>query len=369
MENSIPKNSFKILIDTAKEISAGGETIRQTFGELSISLERLLTKTTKTTSGTDGSQIIEKKEWLIKKEEHDELVNMYLNKSSSLLDKVYKNQKDTKQLIFNITRLILGSILLVFFVLPLVNNNKIIFNFSNLRSFIIPKFLSISANQIVAKDIALVIFGGITAYILVLLTDKLKEPTLTFEVGSAVTGSMENETKKHKFIHIRIKNYDKKFSFMKFIQPSTLVAFSTKATIIIKDNHQRKFTCRWSNHPQFLPKVHTTPKGTITIPDINSLVQGREDIHPQPREANTEINEDKEIDIGLKYEGEHEFYVFNNESYFYTNNDYKDNKFKFSRGIYDGKIVISTMGIQKSQKFRIYNTSNKLEDFKLELIS
>jgi len=321
-----------------------------------------------TTVGADGSKKTEDKKWLIEDNEQKKLVSMYLNKASSLLDKVYENQKETKRLIFKTTLLIFIAILLIFFLLPLISNNKIVFNFSSMRSLIAPEFLSNSADKITAKDILLVILGGIAAYILVLLIDKLKDPTLAFEVGSVDIGNMGGK-KKHKFIHIRIKNYDKRFSFLKFIQLSTLVAFSAKATIIIEDNPSRKFIGRWSNHPQFLPKPFQNLKGNIMIPDINALVHGREDIHPQSRKAKIDADEDKEIVIGLKYEGENEFYIFNNESYIYIGSDYKDSKLQFSNGIYDGELVISTMGLKKNQKFRIYNESSKLEDFRLELIT
>ncbi len=369
MENILPKDLLKVVVDTAKEISASGETIHQTFGELSISLERLLTKVVKITNGNDGSKVTETKEWLIDKAKQQELVDMYLKKASSLLDKVYENQKDTKKLIFKIAFLIFVTVSLVFFALPIINNNKIVLNFSDQRLFTTADPLLNFNNQIAVKDIVLVVIGGIVAYGLVLFTDILKDPKLIFEIGSDNTGTMDGK-KKHKFVHIKIKNYDKKFPFIKLLQPTTRVAFSTKATIIIDDNGTyREFTGRWSNHPQLLPKLFQVNGKVVQIPDINALVQGREDIHPQSRKTKPGLNEDKEVVLGLKYESENEFYMFNNESYIYTSNDFKDDKFKFSRGVYNGLFILSTMGFQRTQKFRIYNESSKLEDFRVELIN
>ena len=368
MKDVFPKNLLRVVLDTAKEISASGETIHQTFGELSISLERLLTKFVKITNGNDGSKVTETKEWLIDKAKQQELVDMYLKKASLLLDKVYENQKDTKKLIFKIAFLIFVTVFLVFFVLPIINNNKIILNFSERQLLTITNPLLSFDNQVTIKDIVLVVIGGIVAYGLVLLTDTLKKPKLVFEIGSENIGTMDNK-KKHKFIHIKVKNYNKRFPFIMLIQPTTQVAFSTKATIIIDDDGtQREFTGRWSNHPQLLPKLFEVNGKVVQIPDINALVQGREDVHPQSRKAKREVNEDKEVAIGLKYDSENEFYMFNNESYIYTGNDFKDNKFKFSRGVYDGMLILSSMGFQRIQKFRIYNESSKLEDFRVELI-
>lgn len=368
MTSILPKDLLKVILNTAEEISASGETIHQTFGELSISLERLLTKGVKVINGNDGSKVTETKEWLINEDKQQELVDMYLKKASSLLDKVYENQKDTKRLVFKVALLIFVAVFFIFFVLPLISDNKIILNFSDGQFLTTSNPLVSFDNQITTKDIVLVVVGGIVAYGLVLLTDILRKPKLVFEIGSENIGIMDNK-KKHKFIHIKVKNYDKKFPFIKLLQPTTQVAFSTKATIIIDDDGtQREFTGRWSNHPQLMPKLFQANGKVVQIPDINALVQGREDIHPQSRKTKMGISEDKEIAIGLKYDSENEFYMFNNESYIYINNNFKDEKFKFSRGVYSGMLILSTMGFQRTQKFRIYNESSKLEDFRVELI-
>lgn len=131
MNNILPKDLLKIVVDTAKEISASGETIHQTFGELSISLERLLTKVVKITNGNDGSKVIETKEWLTDKNEQKELVKNYYEQANKLLERVYENQRYTKQLIFNIALLIFLAIILIFFLLPLINKTVIVFTLSN----------------------------------------------------------------------------------------------------------------------------------------------------------------------------------------------------------------------------------------------
>lgn len=368
MKDAFPKNLLRVVLDTAKEISASGETIHQTFGELSISLERLLTKVAKVTDGNDGSKVTETKEWLIKDDNQQELVDMYLKKATSLLDKVYENQKDTKRLVFKVALLIFIAVFMVFFVLPIINSNRIVLNFSTTPFLNTANFLLNLDDRITTKDIILVATGGLVAYVLVLITDALKKPKLVFGVGSGNIGTMDSK-KKHKFIHIKVKNYNKKFPFIGLLQPTTQVAFSTKATVIIDDGGtEREFSGRWSNHPQPLPKLFQANGKIVQIPDVNALVQGREDIHPQPRKTKERVNEDKEITIGLKYEGENEFYVFNNESYIHTNSDYKNEKFKFSRGLYTGILILSSMGFLKAQKFRVHNESSKLEDFRVELV-
>ena len=141
MNNIYPKNLLKIIIDTAKEISASGETIHQTFGELSISLERLLTKSVKVTDGKDGSIVTETKDWLTNKTEQKELVKNYYEQANKLLERVYEHQRHTKQLIFNIAFLVFLAVLLIFFLLPLINKTAVVFTLNNEK---FPSIISIA---------------------------------------------------------------------------------------------------------------------------------------------------------------------------------------------------------------------------------
>ncbi|GEM_PF-4533955 len=145
MKNFFPKDFLKVVLNTADEISSSGETIHQTYGELSISLERLLTKTTRVTNGVDGSKMTETKEWLTEDEKQKTLVEDYHKKASGLLKEVYDNQRHTKQLVFNIALLIFIAIVLIFFIRPLIGNLQIIYTLANERlSSIISIIVAIS---------------------------------------------------------------------------------------------------------------------------------------------------------------------------------------------------------------------------------
>jgi len=186
------------------------------------------------------------------------------------------------------------------------------------------------------------IIGWLSGLASVVLIDYLKKPNISFEVGSEA----EDTVHKWRFIHIRVKNLKKSGVLGLF---GTLPAFSCKAIVRIDD---KSFVGRWTSKEQ--------PIGSI--PDVinKALVHPREDIFPF-----TGDYEAVEIAVGIKYDGEVEFYGFNNESYLHK--DLKDNSRKYKAGIYDGSLTISTMGKVYSNKFKIYNNTNNRKDFHLEL--
>lgn len=207
--------------------------------------------------------------------------------------------------------------------------------------------------------------SAIIAYALVVLVELLKEPQLyfdeTIDKADIVPGSTSG--RKWKFVHIRVRNFNRKFPQLIWITPATQSAFSTKATIAIKDGlDEKEFVGRWDSLPQPIQL-----NGQNYVPDFNlALIHPREDIHPQSKsdESNKEA---KNIVIGLKYENEDEFYGFNNESYIYMAQDYKNNKYKFGKGEFKGKVVLSTLGLKREIGFTIYNNSSNLDDFYIEV--
>lgn len=189
--------------------------------------------------------------------------------------------------------------------------------------------------------------GWILGLFSVLIVDYLKEPNLIFEVGSISSGDPIN---KWRFIHIKVKNLKRKIWFSPF---TTLSAFSCKVVVKIEN---KSFVGRWTSKEQ--------PIGNISDIINKALVHPREDIHPYTGEY-----EAVEVAVGIKYENEDEFYGFNNESYLPTHKDLKNMAYQFGKGEFDGEIVVSTLGKTYSQKFKVYNKSQRRRDFWLELIS
>lgn len=123
MNNINAKAEFKAFVDPAKELLSSGETIHQVFGELSISLERLLTDSKTETHGADGSKKIETKNWIMtdRQERLDFIRTIYLSTAKELLEKVYQNQKDIRTFIKDCLFLII-IILIIIFEIILLND-------------------------------------------------------------------------------------------------------------------------------------------------------------------------------------------------------------------------------------------------------
>ncbi|OGK64498.1 hypothetical protein A2313_04870 [Candidatus Roizmanbacteria bacterium RIFOXYB2_FULL_41_10] len=191
------------------------------------------------------------------------------------------------------------------------------------------------------------LLGWVLSFLSVWTIDKLKEPNLIFEIGSIAD---KHPTYKWKFVHIRVKNC-KKLPKINPFTPSP--AFECKAIIKIED---KVFIGRWTSKEQ---PIGNNPGDIVN----KAFVHPRETIHPF-----TSDHESVEVVIGLKYEGEDNFYRFNNENYLYEQNGYKNKEWEFPKGTYDGEIEISTLGQIYKQPFKVMNKSNKRDDFWLELV-
>lgn len=99
------KLDTKTLIDTAKEIQAGGEIIHQSVGEISISLDRLMRllekRTIKHSNGT-----VEKISIDIEKDDVDKLTSKMFEEARSFLKDVYDHQN--KGRIYNVALFFIG---------------------------------------------------------------------------------------------------------------------------------------------------------------------------------------------------------------------------------------------------------------------
>lgn len=84
--------NLKAIVDTAKEIKSGGESVHQIIGELSISLERI-------------AKIHNSKEdWT--KEDVSQLIDRMFLEGQYLLKQIYENQNKTRTFILKIVLII-----------------------------------------------------------------------------------------------------------------------------------------------------------------------------------------------------------------------------------------------------------------------
>lgn len=197
------------------------------------------------------------------------------------------------------------------------------------------------------------ILGGIIGLGLVSLTDWLKTPILFIQKGSEAPAPPNHPLGNWKIIHIRVRNRKRKY---KYLPIRTSTAFSTAAQIVITDNSNKKsFSGKWGSTLQPILSGQVQPDLTYLPP--------KADIHPS-----SGIDEEyEEVAVGMKYDGEDEFYGFNLQSYLYQNNKLKNPDLQFGKGEYVGKIVLSSQGIRYPLRFKVYNKSSSLNDFYLEV--
>lgn len=104
------KLDTKTLIDTAKEIQAGGDVIHQSVGEISISLERLVKllekRTIKHSNGT-----VEEIALQLEKGYVDKLINRMFSEADSLLKDIYKHQDNGRK--YTLIMFVAGLIALI----------------------------------------------------------------------------------------------------------------------------------------------------------------------------------------------------------------------------------------------------------------
>lgn len=196
------------------------------------------------------------------------------------------------------------------------------------------------------------IAGGLLGFGTVILVEWLKEPNIVFEVGT----EDDDPTNQRKFIHIKIRNLNKKFRYSPI---NTSIASSAKALIKIED---QQFIGRWTSKGE--PLIYGPGNIPIAVNPNEILVTPREDICPAPLGDDNEV---VQVAIGMKYENENEFYGFNNESYLYQPH-LKNNKRQFGQGEFVGEILIYTLGNKYNKRFRVYNPTTNRNDFKLELV-
>jgi len=104
------KLDTKTLIDTAKEIQAGGDVMHQSVGEISISLDRLVRllekRVIKYSNGT-----VEEISLPVKKEYVETLIDRMFLETRSLLKDIYKHQNTGRK--YNLAMFIIGITTLI----------------------------------------------------------------------------------------------------------------------------------------------------------------------------------------------------------------------------------------------------------------
>lgn len=112
------KLDTKTLIDTAKEIQAGGDVIHQSVGEISISLERLVKLLEKRViKHPDGT--VEEIGLSLKEDYVDKLIDRMFSEARDFLKVIYEHQNLGRK--YNLAMFVIGVIALVIITLFIFN--------------------------------------------------------------------------------------------------------------------------------------------------------------------------------------------------------------------------------------------------------
>lgn len=204
------------------------------------------------------------------------------------------------------------------------------------------------------------ILGGFIGLELVGFTDWLKQPVLYCEKGGETPRNKKHPTGDFKIIHIKVRNKDRRYKNLWLLWIKIGTASSTLAQITLKNKQKEEsYAGKWTNNPQPILLGQVQPDMVYVPPRI--------DIYP----SNGKDDESQEVAIGIKFEGEKEFYAFNMESYLYQSPDYpalRNPNLKFDIGEYEGILTLSSLGQKYRTTFKVHNPSKKLGDFHLEVI-
>lgn len=121
------KAQLETKIDAAQELKAGGETVHNIYGEMSISLDRLA----KLVRGENKWKIDDWNRYVF---------TPFFQKSEEILNRLYNNQKEIRQIIFRISLIVGLVLILIFFLLPLIKSNRVTLSFNFSTS--LPRFNS-----------------------------------------------------------------------------------------------------------------------------------------------------------------------------------------------------------------------------------
>lgn len=195
------------------------------------------------------------------------------------------------------------------------------------------------------------IIGSLGSLLAAGIYERLKSPSLHISVGERSDG--DRAGRKWRFLQVFVRNKKRIFPLL----PTRNTAYSCRAWIQFLDEKGTeilKLDGRWSSVKE--PLVVVPISGAVgTIPDLSSIyIPPREDIPP---------GETVQLAVGVKFEGEEEFYGFNNISYLF---DWKNPDSKVNLNL--AKVVVNITSGENvwKKKFKVENPNSKRDNFILK---
>lgn len=210
--------------------------------------------------------------------------------------------------------------------------------------------------QLFPISILEVLLGIPVGFFLFLLIEEFKKPSLSFIVVEEPLSEKEIDKTiyKWKFLNIKVLNKKKRFRYFN----STIR--DARAFLIFKDPCSKKeilkINARWYSGKE--PLIYL---GNKTVVDIGfALIPQRETIPP---------GEEGGIAIAVKFEGNSNFYAFNNESYLYQDEGpWSYSRYKIKKDHILLCVSVKSEGVDYQEEFLIKNPNKTRHDFQLSVL-
>ena len=151
---------------------------------------------------------------------------------------------------------------------------------------------------------------------------------------------------------------------LQWIQRSAALQCQGQVAFHSDDNHKlnlfgNAMRIRWANSPEPMGitgqiiDLHNPAQVISRIISMGAAIPTI-DVYP---------GEEEILDIAVRFDGEDDFYGWNNESYF---NNWRTPAWEMPKGKYLVKVEISSSGSKCTNTFRLFNQMNVLTSFRLE---
>lgn len=199
-----------------------------------------------------------------------------------------------------------------------------------------------------------VLIGALSSLIVVFIAEYNTRPKLEIVEDPSTPDNASDGSRSS--YHLKVRNIQV-FCLWRLIFKVRKPAWKTKTTIKILNGKKEvvidEIFARWPSTPEPI-----TRSGENLVIDFPKLFIGRENsIFP---------HEDERIDLGIKFQGENEFYFFSNESYLYD--QWKNPNWRIEKGEYFAIVKVFYEYGNVESFFELKNSGSNKTDFSIRRI-
>ncbi|MCL5961247.1 MAG: hypothetical protein M1358_18390 [Chloroflexi bacterium] len=195
-----------------------------------------------------------------------------------------------------------------------------------------------------------IILGGIITILTTISVENLRKRRLALQIGSPADGNYQNRpARKARFLHVKVLNKSLPW-WAKWMSRSAAIQCHGTISFHHLDDGQdvfgRAMAIRWSGSPEPVPSIiNIDGRQGFLIDPSRFAIEQRWDIFP---------GESTDIDVASRFDDEEECYGWSNENYL-IEPQWRNPRWKLSRGRYLVKITVVSAGERCTEVFRLIN--------------